>query len=89
MQEALPKLTNLDDLAEFGAPTSQLLLDAVASRIRTECGWHIAPRVTETVILDSIGSASISLPTLHLVGVSAVRVWDGTQMVPLVWSVPV
>ena len=83
MQEALPKLTSSEYLAEFGAPASQLLLDAVASRIRTECGWHIAPRITETVILDSIGSTSISLPTLHLVGVSAVRVWDGTQMVPL------
>lgn len=39
---------------------------AVAS-VRSYCGWHIAPEVTETVTVDGSGSSVQMLPTLRLV----------------------
>ena len=77
-------LVHVSDLVAFsGVPSSQALVDSVSSRIRRTCGWHIAPQVKETLVLDSIGAPVIVLPTLRLVDVSAVRYWSGSQMVPL------
>lgn len=65
-----------------GAP-SQDDLDIIAGDIRAYCGWHIAPKVTETITLDSDGQDAIVLPTLKLQDVTAVRYWNGSEMAPL------
>jgi hypothetical protein len=62
------------DLADFpGAPFSDALVDAAVSAVRGEAGWHIAPAVTETVIVESVGGPHLFLPTLQLTAVTAVR----------------
>lgn len=47
-------------------------LDAACDVIRGECRWHIAPEVTKTVRLDSHGGRILTLPSLHVVEVTAV-----------------
>ena len=80
----LPPLLTLEALSGVrGAPTDQVVLDRLSERIRTICGWHIAPELTETVTLDSYGQDTLPLPTLHLVDVTSVRYWNGSEMVPL------
>ena len=80
---AYPPLVTVQDLpAGPGAP-SQDDLDVIADDVRAHCGWHIAPEVTETLTLDSNGADVLVLPTLALNDVTAVRYWNGSEMVPL------
>jgi len=53
-------------------PEMQGLLDAASSMIRRYCGWHIAPELTEDIVVDGSGGRSLSLPTLRLVDVISV-----------------
>ena len=76
-----PPLVDADELGP-GGPT-QAELDIMASDIRGYCGWHIAPVVAETLVMDSDGQRALVLPTLRLLDVTAVRYWDGSAMVPL------
>lgn len=75
------------DLAEFpGAPFSADAVAAASEAIRREVGWHIAPRVIETLTLDGTGGGVLFLPTLHLVDVTEVRdVTDDTPRVLTGW----
>lgn len=79
-----PPLATSEQLAGYpGGPFSVDTIDATAEAIRMEAGWHIAPVVTETLTLDSDGEAALTLPTLKLVDVLAVRYWNGAATVPL------
>lgn len=72
-------LVDASDLADFpGAPFTPSQVKAAADQIRDECGWHIAPQLTQTLALDSDGGRLLALPTLHLVEVTAVRDMTGT-----------
>lgn len=53
-------------------PTAVL---AASARVRNYCGWHIAPEVTETLLLPVTG-VRLRLPSLSVATVSAVTV-DG------------
>lgn len=77
-----PMLTT-KDLAAWGT-FPQATIDAVVQAVRARCGWHIAPVVTETLTLDARGADYIMLPSLRVVEVTAVRVWDEAEqaMVP-------
>lgn len=46
---------------------------AAVSAVRSYCGWHIAPSVTETVTVDGPGRGMLLVPTLHLTAVSDVK----------------
>jgi hypothetical protein len=61
----------------------QELLDAASSTIRRYCGWHVAPVVTEQVVVDGRGGHSQLLPTLRLVDLLALSIWQvgGTDLV--------
>lgn len=88
----------LDPLAEaenyealVGTPPAGLdinaLLEAASDLVRGYCGWHIAPRTTETVRLDGSGGHSMMLPTLELVDVEAVSDADVTiDPLDIQWS---
>lgn len=67
-----PPLASPSDVAAFGA-VSEAELEAAAAALRGECRWHIAPEVTETVVVDSKGGALLLLPTLLLASVTQVR----------------
>lgn len=83
MAETLPPLVTPADVAGMPNPPSDDDLEAMGDAIRAECGWHIAPEVAETLVLDSDGQDALVLPTGRLGAVTAVRYWNGTNMVPL------
>lgn len=80
-------LVTPDDLADFpGAPFAQSVIDSAVSALRLAAGWHIAPVVTETVVLDAEGGPVLHLPTLKLIGVAEVRdLTDDTPQVLTGW----
>lgn len=73
-------LVFLSDLAEFQQrpPFSEMQAQAAGESVRADCGWHIAPSVTETVTLDCDGGRVLFLPTLHLTAVAEVRDLTGS-----------
>lgn len=80
---ATPPLLDASDLTGFaGSPFTEEQATRVGEDIRAEAGWHIAPSVTETVVVDSDGGRYLFLDTLHLTAVSAVR--DVTNDDPVV-----
>ncbi|TDT31104.1 hypothetical protein [Naumannella halotolerans] len=58
---------------------------SVEAAIRAYCGWHIAPEITETIVLDGSGNSVLSLPTLRVVSVGEV-VNDGREVLNPEWS---
>ena len=52
--------------------------------VRAYCGWHVAPVVTETLVLDGNGATRIVLPSLRVVSVDAVVV-DGVTVTDPEW----
>lgn len=58
--------------------------DAVA-KVRGYCGWHIAPVVTEDIVLDGPGGPVVALPTLRLVDLVSITD-DGSAVTDPEWS---
>lgn len=54
---------------EAGSPR-----EAAANVVRRYCGWHIAPSVTEDIVLDGNGGRRLSLPSLAVRSVESVTV---------------
>lgn len=59
-------LVTAEDLAEFRDGDPDAIVRQVQAAIRRYCGWHIAPSLTETILVDGSGSRHMWLPTLHL-----------------------
>lgn len=67
-------LVKPEDLTGFpGAPFSESAVNAAAVSVRTETDWHIAPRVTETLEVETGCSRVALLDSMHVVEVTAVR----------------
>lgn len=60
------------DLDEFDAYTAQLLLDGATEAVTEYCGWHIAPNIVETVVIDGSGTALQPVPTMWLTDLGSV-----------------
>lgn len=76
-------LVDTSELEGFpGAPFDQSVVDAVVAQLVGEAGWHIAPIMTDTVIVDTDGGRHLFLPTMFLTGVVEVRDVSGDE--PLV-----
>jgi len=75
------------DLALYQSGDVQTLLDQATALVRSYCGWHVAPSITETVSVAGSGVGSIALPSLWVTDVSAV-VEDGTSLLStdFVWD---
>jgi len=57
-----------------GGPYDQGAVEIACSTVRGECGWHIAPEVTEQLVVPNGGGGpSVVLPTLRVVEVTEVR----------------
>ena len=54
-------------------------LKAAHGVVRRFCGWHVAPLITETIILDGSGGRDVLLPSLHVVTLTSV-VNDGEDV---------
>jgi hypothetical protein len=57
---------------------------AACAAVRAYCGWHVAPVVTEDVVLDGNGSSLLTLPTLRLTDLTITN--DGTLVTDPEWS---
>lgn len=83
-------LATVDDLAGLpGGPFSAATVKAAGESVRRLCGWHIAPSVTETIVLDSPGGDVLWLPSRHVTAVESVRDLTGDVPVDLTgwrWS---
>ena len=72
------------DLADYpGAPFTQGVVDAAVASLRGDCGWHIAPEVTETLVVNGSPDKTLILPTLLIVEITAIRDVSGTTPVTL------
>ena len=56
-------------------------LEAANAEVRRYCGWHIAPVVTEQLVLDGSGGNILLLPTQKLVSLNSVFIED--EEIPL------
>ena len=45
---------------------------AAAAQVRSECGWHIAPQLTETITVRPTAAGLVHLPSLQVAAVTAV-----------------
>lgn len=80
-------LVAAEDLNGFqGGPFTQQQVDAAAAQVRTLCGWHIAPKITETVRVDSDGAHILLLPTMHITAVEKVTDAGGVELTGWTWS---
>lgn len=83
----LPPLADPILLSDYpGGPFTARTIAAASASVRSDCRWHVAPVVTETVTVDGSLSRLLLLPTLRLVTVTAVHVLDdsGTTWMPIV-----
>lgn len=44
----------------------QFWLNAATNAVRRECGWHVAPIITETLVLDGAGGDTLLVPSLRV-----------------------
>tara|TARA_R100001244_G_scaffold6385_3_gene7478 strand:+ start:440 stop:922 length:483 start_codon:yes stop_codon:yes gene_type:complete len=74
-------LVSNSEMAGFpGAPYAEAVLQAAGESIRDDCGWHIAPAVTETLEIQSTGPI-VLIPSLLVTTVTAVRDAETAELV--------
>ncbi|HEY9353816.1 MAG TPA: hypothetical protein VIP28_11220 [Nocardioides sp.] len=72
------------DLADYpGAPFTQAVVDSAVAALRGDCGWHIAPEITETLTVNGSPDKTLILPTLLIVEITAIRDVSGDTPVVL------
>lgn len=65
-------------------PRAEQSILAATHAVRAYCRWHVAPVVTETVKLDGLGGDFLSLPSLRVRAITAVRS-DGLDVPSAGW----
>lgn len=88
----LPDFVTAAQLADFSKgqlsasdPRIAGALAGASRAIRNYCGWHIFPRVSETLLLDSSGGRELELPSMHVTDIASVRV-NGTELAASVFE---
>lgn len=74
-----------DPLAAAPAGLDPAAWDAACRAVRTYCGWHVAPSVTQTLVLDGPGGSLLMLPSLLVTDVAEVKN-AGTVVADPEWS---
>lgn len=69
--QPLAEPAELDGLP--GGPWTDAQILAASQAVRSAARWHIAPRITQTVVLDHDGASRVILPSAHVVAVTSVR----------------
>lgn len=73
-------LAESEELLGFkGAPFTPVVIQGAAESIRDDCGWHIAPEITETLKVRG-GGTVLLLPTLHLVSIASIKTSAGADV---------
>lgn len=88
MADVIPDMVTPEQLAGLpGAPFTPEMVAAAQARIRTQCGWHVAPVIEQTITVSGDGGCEQWLPTRRIVDVTSVQVWDGSGYVDMPgWS---
>ena len=82
MAETIPDLVSNDTVVD-----SSTWIKAAQKSVRSYCGWHIAPNITQTLKLDSYGTRTLLLPSMHVTDISSLVV-NGIEMKDSIdWSV--
>ena len=75
-----PEIVTVTDVAAASGgkvspsdPRLPALIRGATDGIRLLCGWHIAPIIEETLILDGNGGTVMQLPSLHVLDVTGVK----------------
>lgn len=72
-------LVSAAELADFpGAPFADVIVDDAVAQLQILAGWHIAPVVTETIVLDHDGGRDLLLPSRKVVKVDEIRDMSGS-----------
>lgn len=58
---------------------AQDILAGAETAVRRYCGWHVAPVIDDTLILDGSGSGTLFIPSLQVEDISSVTN-DGTPI---------
>jgi hypothetical protein len=74
MVESIPDLVSSDTTVD-----SSTWLKAAQQSVRSYCGWHIAPNITQTLKLDSYGARTLLLPSMHVTDISSLMI-NGVEM---------
>jgi hypothetical protein len=78
-------MVSASDLTGFnGGPFAEPVVASAGDSIRDECGWHIAPEITDVMKFRGEG-AVILLPTLKLVSLISVTDRDGQAVSGVDW----
>lgn len=65
---------------------SAFLADAASQSIRGYCQWHVAPSITETLVLDGAGGKTLLVPSMRITALTKVTS-GGTDVTARVkWS---
>lgn len=76
-------LVQPDELTDFpGSPFVPGVVTSAGDAVRSECGWHIAPPLTETVTVTTGRGRHVFVDTQRLTAVTEVR--DVTDVTPVV-----
>jgi hypothetical protein len=68
-----------------GSPFDGRQVDIAVAQVRADAGWHIAPVVTETIVVNSYGGQLLVIPSRRVVGVAAVRDVTGVTEILTSW----
>ncbi|MGC5249499.1 hypothetical protein ACPXB3_21545 [Gordonia sp. DT219] len=80
----LPPLIDIGDIDVDGVTDADL--EAVCEDIRIACGWHIAPLVQSTMVLDATGGTVLVVPSLKIGEPIAVKDSSGADITGWSWS---
>lgn len=78
-------MADLPPLAPAPAGVDEAAWGAACGALRSYCGWHVAPSVTEEITVDGPGSLELMLPTMRLTDLQSV-IEDGKSVDGLEWS---
>lgn len=78
------ELVQSSELDAYLSGDSDAALVAAEAAVRSYCGWHVAPSKAETVTVRGEGEPALLVPSLHVTGVTEVRV-DGKVVDDVSW----
>lgn len=79
--QTIAALAEASDLAAFrGGPFAAETVEAAAQSVRTECGWHIAPSIEQTIVLRTGGAEAVLLPSLRVTAVNSITDRNGNPV---------
>jgi len=62
-------VATIPPILDLGVRDPQFWLDAANESVRSFCGWHVAPVITQTLRLDGSGGHTLLLPSRRLLNV--------------------